>query len=218
MNRSEIKKRILDGINDDADDPVFFTDAQLNALIDEASEFVQAETRGVRRSSFLPLRDSTTFYSLRNVASDVMLPYRIWSHANNSKLIVTSMEELDQFQQRWLDTTGDPEMWFSVSWDVIGVYPRPSSNGGVLRIDYFAWPEQLTDDAGIPESTTQDSIVLYGTYLGLLKQWDVGKAQVAFKRLQSSAIFDKAKSGILRIGHRSFGRTNLDLQSSIRSE
>ena len=218
MNRSEIKKRILDGINDDADDPVFFTDAQLNALIDEASEFVQAETRGVRRSSFLPLRDSTTFYSLRNIASDVMLVYRIWSHANNSKLIVTSMEELDQFQQRWLDTTGDPEMWFSVSWDVIGVYPRPSSNGGVLRIDYFAWPEQVTDDAGIPESTTQDSIVLYGTYMGLLKQWDVGKAQQAFKRLQSSAIFDKAKSGILRIGHRSFGRTNLDLQSSIRSE
>ena len=218
MNRSEIKKRILDGINDDADDPVFFTDAQLNALIDEASEFVQAETRGVRRSSFLPLRDSTTFYSLRNVASDVMLPYRIWSHANNSKLIVTSMEELDQFQQRWLDTTGDPEMWFSVSWDVIGIYPRPSSNGGVLRIDYFAWPEQLYDDDSVPESTTQDSIVLYGTYLGLLKQWDVGKAQQAFKRLQSSAIFDKAKSGILRIGHRSFGRTNLDLQSSIRSE
>jgi hypothetical protein len=126
------------------------------------------------------------------------------------------MEELDQFQQRWLDTAGDPEMWFSVSWDIIGVFPRPTSSGGMLRIDYFAWPEELSDNAAVPESTTQDSIVLYGTYLGLLKQWDAPRAAQVFRRLQASAIFDKAKSGILRIGHRSFGRTNLDLPSSIK--
>jgi hypothetical protein len=218
MDRVAIKKRILDGINDDADSPVFFTDAQLNTLIDEASEFVVAETRGIRRSSFLPLRDSTTFYSLRSLARDIMLPYRIWNHANSSRLTVTSMEELDQFQQRWLDTAGDPEFWFSVSWDLIGIYPRPTSDGGVLRIDYFAWPETLSDDASIPESTTHDAIVLYGTYIGLLKQWDTQKAAEAFKRLQKNELFDKAKSGILRVGHRSFGRMNLDLPHSIKNE
>jgi hypothetical protein len=218
LNRGEIKKRILDGINDDADSSVFFTDAQLNSLIDEASEFVVAETRGIRRSTFLALRDSTTFYSLRSLASDILLPYRIWNYENSSRLTVTSMEELDQFQQRWLDTAAPPEMWFSVSWDIIGIFPRPTSSGGVLRVDYFAWPEALSDDTSVPESTTQDAIVLYGTYMGLLKQWDTQRAAEAFKRLQKNTIFDKAKSGILRVGHRSFGRSNLDLPNSIRSE
>lgn len=218
MNRLEIKQRILDGINDDSSDPVFFTDAQLNSLIDEAAEFVVAETRSLRRSSFLPLRAATTFYSLRSLAADIMLPYRVWSHANNSRLTVTSMEELDQFQQRWLDTTATPEMWFPVSWDLIGVFPRPTVGGGTLRIDYFAWPSALQDDSSVPESTTQDALVLYGTYMGLLKQWDANRALSAFKRLQGHKLFDKAKSGILRIGHRSFGRTNLNFPNSITSE
>jgi len=218
MDRAEIKKRILDGMNDDANTPVFFTDAQLNQLIDEASEFVVAETRAIRRSSFLPMRGATSFYSLRSLAGDIMLPYRVWNYTRSTRLTVTSMEELDQFQQRWLDTAADTEMWFPVSWDIIGVYPRPAADGGVLRIDYFAWPEALSDNTSVPEQTTHDALVLYGTYIGLLKQWDSQKAIETFKRLQKSEVFDKAKSGILRIGHRSFGRTNLDLPNSIKSE
>jgi len=211
MNRAEIKRRILDGINDTPDDPVFFTDAQLNALIDEAIEFVVAETRAIRRTGFLALRASTTFYPLRGMASDLMLAYRVWNHANSNRLSVTSMEELDQFQQRWIETSGDAESWFGVSWDIIGIYPRPTTDGGVLRIDYFAWPAALDSDSTTPETSPEDAIVSYGIYLGLLKQWDTERAAIAFKKLQSHELFEKSKSGILRVGHRSFGRQNLDL-------
>lgn len=219
MNRADIKQRILSGINDlDVDAPVFFSGAQLNSLIDEAAEFVAAETRSLRSSSFVPLYAGTTFYSLRGLARDLMLPYRVWSHANSTKLTVTSMEELDQFQQRWSDTTGTPEMWFPVSWDIIGLFPRPSSSGGTLRIDYYAWPTSQQDESANLSNTLSDAVVLYGIYMGLLKQWDAERAAAAFQRLQHHALFDKAKSGILRIGHRSFGRTNLDLPNSIRTE
>lgn len=218
MNLSEIKQRILHNINDQVDNPVFFTDTQLDALVNEGAEFVVAETRMVRRSTWLPLRGSNTFYSLQTVADDVLLPYRIWSNANSSRLTVTSMEELDQFQQRWQDTAATPEMWFPVSWDLIGVYPRPSSSGGILRIDYFAWPTSLAVDEDRPEGGIHDALVLYGTYLGLLKQWDANRAIEAFKRLQSQTLFDKADSGIKRIGHRSFSRSNLNFPSSITSE
>lgn len=218
LNRLEIKQRILDGINDDSSNPVFFTDAQLNDLIDEASEFVIAETRSMRRSSFLTLQAGVTFYTLRGVAPDIMLPYRIWNNANSSKLIVTSMEELDRFQQRWIDTTATPEMWFPVSWDIIGVYPHPTTSGSTLRIDYFAWPDALDSDTSVPENTAHDAIVLYGVYLGLLKQWDSEKALVAFQNLQRFKDFEKSKSGILRVGHRAWTRQELSLPNSIRHE
>src|ERR1041384_655857 len=201
MNRAEIKRRILDGINDTPDDPVFFTDSQLNDLIDEAVEFVVAETRAIRRTGFLALRASTTFYPLRGLASDLMLPYRVWNHANSNRLAVSSMEELDQFQQRWIETSGDPESWFGVSWDIIGVYPRPTSNGGILRVDYYAWPTALDSDTTTPETSPEDALVAYGVYLGLLKQWDTERAAIAFKKLQSHELFAKSKSGILRVGH-----------------
>lgn len=217
MNRLEIKERILSAISDNVDSPTFFTDEQLNDLIDEAAEFVAAEVRSVRKSTFLPLRAATTFYSIRHLANDIMLPYRIWSHANTSRLSVTSMEELDQFQQRWQDTGATPECWFPVSWDLIGVFPRPIASGGTLRIDYFAWPEALGSDTDSPGSqTVENAILAFGIYMGLLKQWDATRAADAFQRLQRNELFAKAKSGILRIGHRAFGRANLDLPSTIK--
>lgn len=218
MNLGDIKNRILSSINDKVDDPVFFTDAQLTALINEGAELIAGETRAVRRSTFLPLRAGESFYGLRALANDVMLPYRVWSHSNNSRLVVTSMEELDQFQQRWQDTPATPEMWFPVSWDLIGLYPRPAQAGGTLRVDYFAWPTSLVVDSDVPERGVHDALVLYGSYLGLLKQWDANRALEAFRRLQSQTMFDKADSGIKRIGHRSFARSNLNLPSSITSE
>ncbi len=218
MNRGEIKKRILDGMNDDPDSPVFFTSAQLNSLVDEAAEFIAGEVRSQRRSTFLPLKAAQTFYSIRSLAPDLMLPFRVWTHVDSTRLTVSSMEELDRFQQRWIDTAGDPETWFPVAWDLIGIYPRPAQDGGTLRIDYYAWPQAMVDDYEEPEAIIEDSIVLYGIYMGLLKQWDAQKAAGVFKRLQGSSVFDKAKSGILRIGHRSYAPTNLHLPDSIRTE
>lgn len=219
MKISEIKQRILNGINDDPDNPVFFTDAQLNTLIDEARDVIALQTRSIRQTTFLPLREGTAFYNLRNLAPDLLIPNRIWNHSNSSRLSVTSMEELDQFQQRWQDTTGDPESWFSVSWDIIGLYPRPSASGGILRIDYYAWPRAIVVDDNLdPVENPDDSIVHYGVYLGLLKQWDTERAVDAFEKFASSANLDKAHAHQLRQAHRSYARTQLDFPSSIRTE
>ena len=213
-----MKRRILNGINDTPDAPVFFTDDQLNALIDEALEFVVAETRAIDRSTFLPLRANHTFYSLRGLASDIMLPYRIWNYGNTRKLHVTSMEELDQFQQRWQLTQADPQAWFSVSWDIIGVYPKPASTGGVLRIDYYAWPPHLDDDASESEITPHDAIINYCIYMGMLKQWDADRAAEVFKELAGNEAFDKAKSQILRVGNRAMSRHELDFSNSFKEK
>lgn len=218
MNRAEIKRRILNGINDTPDHPVFFTDAQLDALINEALEFVVAETRAIDRSTFLALRANQTFYPLRGLAPDIMLPYRVWNYANTRRLHVTSMEELDQFQQRWQLTQADPQAWFSVSWDIIGVYPKPASTGGVLRVDYYAWATHLDDDASESEITPHDAIIDYGIYMGLLKQWDSVQATEIFKQLAGNEKFDKAKSQILRIGHRAMSRHELDFGNSFKEK
>ena len=208
MNRTEIKARIASGINDDPEDPVFFDEEQFNELIDEAMEFVVAETRSVRRTAYFPLRAGCQYYSTISIADDMMLPYRIWNNQNDLRLTATDFRTLDQTYERWQRVNQDPQCWFPAAWDTIGIWPAPAQAGGVLRCDYIAWPRALQDDEDEPEvfQNTQEAIILYGRYMGMLKQWDADRAKDVFKLLKKEEIFGKARSGILRVSHRSFNR------------
>lgn len=220
MLRSALKARILDGINDDPSAPVIFSDTQLDDLIEEGAEIVCQESKAIRRSVVVPLRAGYTFYSTPSVAPDVMFPYRIWNQTLSSRLAATSMQELDDFHERWITVQRSPELWFPVSWDQFGIWPGVAEPGGLLRVDYLAWPRGLLDDTDESELTrpTQDALVLYGRYIGLLKQWDAELAASVFQEFQGQTIFANARSNILRIAHRDFRRSNLDLPSSIRTE
>lgn len=221
MTREELKARIVAGINDDPDSPVFFTDTQLNELIDEAAEFLVGEIKCVRRTVLVPQREGTIFYSTRSVADDMLFPYRIWNHSRGQRLTVSDFMSLDNFHERWMTVTGDPQIWFAASWDLFGVWPSTVDAGGVLRVDYLAWPRALQDDSDQLEmlEACNEAVMLYGQYMGALKQWDALAAQSKLQELQKQSILEKAKSGILRVSTRSFNRNpNLNLPSNLRTE
>ena len=208
MTRSEIQARILESIGDDPDLLVFFSQVQLNELVDEAMEVLVEDVRAVRRSALIPLKQGVGFIYTPAIDPDFMAPLRIWNHANQQRLTCLSMTELDAINIRWQQTTATPELWFPVAWDLFGIYPRPASAEGVLRVDYLAWPRSLMDDADRPEipEATQDALVLYGQYMGCLKKWDAQAAAVPLKALQLHKTVAAARSGISRISVRSFQR------------
>ena len=205
MNRGEIKQRISAAINDDRTSPVFVTDAQLNTLVDEAIQIIAEDSRAIKRSTTLPLRPGMQFIYLPSVAPDIMVPHRIWDHVNSRRLIATTMQELDGYQTRWLNTTGSaPEFWYPVSWDLVGVFPKPVSPGGTMRIDYIAWPRELLDDNDEPEfpQATHNALVLWGAYMSLLKKWDANTAQTVFQAFRGQEAMAKGRSGINKISSR----------------
>lgn len=208
MRQSEIRARICESNNDDPDNPVFFTEAQLNALIDEANEVLAEETRAVKRSALIALKPGVQYIYTPNIDPDFMAPTRVWSHERGQRLSCLSMQELDALNINWQTTTGSPELWFPVSWDMFGVYPKLASGGGVLRIDYFAWPRALQDDEDRPElpEATHDALVLWGQYMGNLKKWDSQAAQIPLGALQKHKAVATGRSGISRISVRSFQR------------
>lgn len=209
MTRDEIKTRTLQAIGDNVDDPVFFTDDQINALVDEANEVLCEETGAIHRSALVPLRPGMRFIYTPSIAADIMAPTRVWDHSTGRRLTALSMDELDGVQERWSQTVGGPpQVWFPVSWDIFGIYPASASAGGVLRIDYQAWPRDLMDDDDRPEipEATQDAIVLFTQYLGILKKWDSQNAMIAAKALQAHKSLAGARSGISKINFRTFQR------------
>ena len=209
MNRGEIERRILEGVNDSPDDPVFFSLRQLGDLVDEACDILAEETQSIRRQALIPWRAGTGYYQVTTVDPDFMAPTRLWNHKTGLRLTCLSMQELDAMDTNWQTTTGTPEVWFPVSWDMFGVYPKPAGADGVLRLDYMAWPRSLMDDSDrseLPEAT-HDAIVLYGQYMGCLKKWDTQAAMVPLKALQLHKSVAGPRSNIARMSVRSMQRS-----------
>ncbi len=208
MTRNDIKLRIRDQIDDHSSSGVFYTDDQLNDLVDEIQELFCAETKPIHRTVFIPVRPGGQLLYLPAFAPDLMQVLRVFSHTLRIKLEVTSIDNLSSFHQKWPTVTGDPEFWFTVSWDIIGLFPRPTA-GGLLRVDYRAWPRSLNDDSDSPEIelASHDLIALFGQYFGELKKWNAISASNAFVKAKAHGILSDARSNIGKIVHRSFDRT-----------
>ena len=198
MTRGQLRDRILQALNESTGTPVFWTAAQLDAVIDEGSEVLAEEAKAIRRTAFVARQAGATYYSTRGIAADVMAVYRLWMPDLNKRLTAVSIGELDAQNATWPLATGDPEYWFPVSWDMFGIYPHPAVGGGILRMDYIAWPKPLLDDDDEPEfrEADQDALVMYGVYDGLMKQWNGPRALELFGRFLTQWDTGRARNGV----------------------
>lgn len=200
MTRGELRDRILMGLNESVSAPVFWSTTQINRLIDEGLELISEEAEAVKRTAFTVMRPGTSYYSTRGIAPDLMMPWRLWFHPTNRRLTATSASELDRDHETWETVTGNPEWWFPMGWDWFGIWPKPTSGGGVLRVDYFAWPRALLDDDDEPElyDDNHESVIFYGVYMGLLKRWDLERALGLWQLFLGGIGDATAKAGIRR--------------------
>jgi len=202
MTRSEIRTRILYQLNDSPTDPVAWSNAELDAVIQEAEEVLAEEAQGLHRTAYIPRHDGMQFVTLASISDDIMAITRIWDNENEHRLQPLSMTQLDTERNRWMEDTGDrPYWWFPVAWNLFGVHPPTAIGGGTLRIDYLAWPTPMEEDGQSPEwpEADHDSLVLYGVYLGLMKQWDAQRGLDLFVQFTQAWQGSKARNGIRRV-------------------
>lgn len=203
MLRSEIRARIFHGLNESTT-PVFWSTSEMDEVIDEAAEVLAEEAGAIKRTAFVPLQPMQTYYSIRVVAPDVMAPWRVWSYTNGWRLNAVSITALDARHMTWATVTGDPQSWFPVSYETFGIWPTPASAGGVLRVDYLAWPRALLDDDDEPEFPEADheALVVYGIYDGLAKRWDARRCVEAYSVFTKQWGISRSRTGHRRVQSR----------------
>lgn len=218
MNRSDIKTRIIDLLSETQGNPVFVSDTQLNDVIDEGIEVLSEEVHAIKRTAFVTVQAGTQYYYTQGIAPDMMSPYRLWLPYLNRKLIAISYQDLDMQRERWARFVGDPVYWFTVSWNLIGIYPYPTTGGGLIHIDYLAWPRHLMDDYDEPEImlADQDSLVLYGVYDAMIKAWDAERASAFFQLFIERVGNAQERHGIAKMDARTFNSTMVN-QNAFRS-
>lgn len=132
------------------------------------------ESESIKRTAYFARRPGELYHSTRKLGQDVLAPYRVWSVTNMQALTASSMQELDARHETWEFVSGEPQIWFPVSWDLFGIWPKAAAGGGVIRVDYIAWPRALLDDDDRSEFAESDheALLTYGVYDGLAKRWD----------------------------------------------
>jgi hypothetical protein len=212
VNRASIIDRVLTSLNDSPVAPVFWTRAELADVIQDGMEIMAEEVMALKRSAFVGLGPGKLYYRTRGIAKDFRVPYRLWLSSNNRKLIAVTVEQLDGFHQQWATVTGDPEYWAPMGYDWFALFPHPAQGGGVLRVDYLAWPRALQGDDDRPELPESDheTLVTYGIYDGLCKRWAAPEAMAIFSQFMEKLGLAKPKSGVNQLNGRTWQKATGD--------
>ena len=187
MTRAEIRTWIQRSLNDPSG--VFLPTATANVVIEEAQETLAELGSPIKRRVGIALRAYWTYYRLSVFAPDAILPVRLYCTTNNKVLEPWSQVELDCYDISWQSTTGSPWCWFPRGWGQFGIYPRPSTTGGVLWVDYLAWPQILLQDSAVPEfsGAHHETLGMYGYYDGLIRGGQVAEAMRVWTKLTGMA-------------------------------
>jgi hypothetical protein len=208
MTREEIRARALTALFDSPTDPAFWQVAEMDHLLDEAMEVLSEEVEALTRTLYVPLRPGTALYTLLGLGAQVQTPWRLWTRQRQHRLWSISLPELDGHYERWQTVTGDPEWWYPFSWDCFGVWPVPTTCGGVLEVDCLVWPDALLEDDDEPGFPDPDHDVLVDLLIaeGHAKQWDTARALETMLPLMGRFKDSQARSGLQRVQERFFGR------------
>jgi len=146
-----LETRILELIGEDPDSPDVFTDdadgiAPIRDSINEAIAEIVMLTGGYKRQYFLPLRADTGFYRLRPRSGEVGWLTDVFLINPRFRLEQTDLPRLNAHNPLWMMDTAQPYSYLPIGQDVIGLYPKPSSNSDIVEITMVEIPSAYTGD------------------------------------------------------------------------
>ena len=190
MTRAELRRRVLQALNDDTTSPVFWSTAEIDTLLDEGQEVLAEQTPAFTRTFTVPLRNGTALYRLGGVGERIMTPTRLWLPGEHRRLEAVTLSDLDARHEEWLTVTGTPWCWAPVDWETFTIWPAPATGGGILDVTCYVWPVPLQSDADRPElpEADQEALVLYAEADGHAKQWDVARGTDVYKAFLARAV------------------------------
>lgn len=148
---NSLETEVLYMIGENVSSPDVFTDSsagllQIRDSLNDAVEEIALVTGAVKAEYQLPLTASTTFYRLDFSRGELMWITDVWLHGQNRRLEQVDLIRLVTGNPRWLENTGNPEAYFPVGFDYLGVWPTPSATTDLLKITAAIAPERYTYD------------------------------------------------------------------------
>ena len=121
-----IEREVLSLIGENPDTPDAFSDiTPIRDSINDAVEEIVMVTGSVKRDYQLPLKDSTTFYTLTVQDGGIAWITDAFMVKQQRRLNQTSLFKLNSIDPRWRLFNGTPREYFQLSYNIVGFYPIP---------------------------------------------------------------------------------------------
>lgn len=149
-----IERHTLELIGEDPDNPDVFTDgsddfAGIRDSINDAIDEISGMTGAVSDTCYIPIRANRQFYKTVFSVGSCAWITDVWLWTQKRRLEQTDILRLNYFSPKWLKNTGNPYAYFPIGFDVIGIWPKPSSDADVLEVRANIIPEPYTTDTDI---------------------------------------------------------------------
>jgi len=187
MNRGDFRSKLARALDTDTASPLPWTTAELNQIIAEAHEAFVELAEPIERHMHIPLIGGKVWYRLSSLTDDLIMPLRLISLDSNRRLTALTLSSLDEGRTQWETTTGQPQWWTTAGFDWIGIWPHAASSGGLLRLDYAAWPEGALDDNVALEVDEEDEDRILALSLADCQAWQQTDSQRALEKLAEFA-------------------------------
>lgn len=146
-----IETKVLELIGENTSAPDVFTDddegmAPIRDSINEAIAEILMLTGGYKRQYFLPFRERQGFYRIRLPHGNLGWITDVFTVRQQWRLEQTDFTRLTAHDPRWMVHSGNPEAYIPVGLDVIGFYPKPSSDSDVAELTVVEIPFAYSSD------------------------------------------------------------------------
>lgn len=177
LTLSEIRTNIRRNVRDTASSASLrrYSDAVLNAYINEAQRIVVNDTWASSEFTSQSITSGTTYYG---IPSNTIRVWRVTLNNANLPELELGQLDADNYDTAWSTATNSPTAYFidKSSRNAVGLYPVPSSSGGTLKVYFFQLVPDLSSDSDVPFDSDlmlysyHDLLVYHATFRILLTE------------------------------------------------
>jgi hypothetical protein len=156
-----------------------WSDADLNAAINDGLGELSEATRYFERVASIPLKANRTYYDLRGLTPEVALSVTAVQHLNGMRWL-EPINLKDIGISEWEETTGMPTGWFVRGQWWLGIFPHPTADlDEWMRVYYTGVAPALAEDGEEPAQLPDEFVPALEEYALYELQQREGETQKA---------------------------------------
>jgi hypothetical protein len=146
---NDLEKQVLKIIGENTTTPDVFDSSRIIHIRDSVNQAVQQicmVTGSYRKKYYLSLQEDLQFYRMVWKTDYFGYVIQVWDRNRHFRLRQTDVLKLDAEDPWWMQHTGNPEQYFHIGYQFLGIYMKPSSGNLVLELDCVVIPKPYTSD------------------------------------------------------------------------
>lgn len=166
---AELKTDVFRRLNESPSAPVYWSEADVEAAINEGYDCLADATEACETSTSITwtaaLHQDLWDTCDGTTAAELLRPIRIQNDTTGQWLTPISVRELDRRYSRWRTVSGQPSYCVMRGLRYLDLHPYPSA-AGTATMHYAAWPTALSADDDTPSlpQAFHPALVSYALY------------------------------------------------------